>query len=86
MAPGGSPTRASSRRDRVPRRRVDAQGRPPSPGGGVPLRSADDPAEVVDRIARGDVYLRAITFREGLTIRQMAAMFEEKGFGPADAS
>jgi UPF0755 protein len=43
------------------------------------------PAEVVDRIARGDVYLRSITFREGLTIRQMAALFEEKGFGPADA-
>ena len=43
------------------------------------------PMEVVDRIARGDVYLRSITFREGLTIRQMAAIFEEKGFGPADA-
>jgi len=41
------------------------------------------PAEVVDKIARGDVYLRSITFREGLTIRQMAALFEEKGFGPA---
>ncbi|MCK7521325.1 MAG: hypothetical protein MZV64_28420 [Ignavibacteriales bacterium] len=33
-------------------------------------------AEVVARIARGDVYLRAVTFREGLTIRQMAAIFE----------
>ena len=42
------------------------------------------PAEVVDRLARGDVYLRSITFREGLTIRQMAQLFEEKGFGPAD--
>jgi UPF0755 protein len=42
------------------------------------------PMEVVDRIARGDVFLRSITFREGLTIRQMAAVFEEKGFGPAD--
>jgi UPF0755 protein len=39
------------------------------------------PAEVVDKIARGDVYLRPITFREGLTIREMAAHFEEKGFG-----
>jgi UPF0755 protein len=46
---------------------------------------AASPAEVVDRIARGDVYLRSITFREGLTIRQMAALFEEKGFGPAAA-
>ena len=41
------------------------------------------PAEVVDKIARGDVYVRSITFREGLTIRQMAELFESKGFGPA---
>jgi peptidoglycan lytic transglycosylase G len=44
---------------------------------------AATPLEVVDRLARGDVYLRTITFREGLTIRQMAALYEEKGFGPA---
>ena len=41
------------------------------------------PSEVADKIARGDVYLRSITFREGLNIRQMASLFEEKGFGPA---
>jgi UPF0755 protein len=46
---------------------------------------AASPREVVDRIARGDVHLRSITFREGLTIRQMAALFAEKGFGPAQA-
>ena len=40
-------------------------------------------AEVVAKIARGDVYLRAVTFREGLTIRQMAEIFEAAGFGPA---
>ena len=40
-------------------------------------------AEVVDKIARGDVYVRAITFREGLTVREMAALFESAGFGPA---
>jgi UPF0755 protein len=39
------------------------------------------PDEVVDKIARGEVYLQPITFREGLTIRQMAQIFEEKGFG-----
>ena len=39
--------------------------------------------EVVAKLARGDVYLRPITFREGLTIRQMAELFESKGFGPA---
>jgi UPF0755 protein len=43
------------------------------------------PAEVVDKIVRGDVYLRPITFREGLTIRQMAALFEDKGFGAAES-
>jgi UPF0755 protein len=41
--------------------------------------------EVVDKIARGDVYLLTITFREGLTIRQMAEIFESRGFGDASA-
>lgn len=41
------------------------------------------PAAVVDKIARGDVYLQPITFREGLTIRQMAEIFESKGLGAA---
>jgi UPF0755 protein len=39
--------------------------------------------EVVDKIARGDVYLLSITFREGLTIRQKAEIFEGRGFGDA---
>jgi UPF0755 protein len=39
--------------------------------------------EVVAKIARGDVYLVPITFREGLTIQEMAALFEAKGLGPA---
>jgi peptidoglycan lytic transglycosylase G len=39
--------------------------------------------EVVAKIARGDVYLLPITFREGLTLREMAQLFESKGFGPA---
>jgi len=43
------------------------------------------PGDVVHRIARGDVYLRSITVREGLTIRQMARVFEDAGFGPAAA-
>ena len=41
------------------------------------------PYEVIDKIARGDVFMRAITFREGLTIRQMAALYEEEGLGKA---
>jgi UPF0755 protein len=41
------------------------------------------PGDVVLRLARGDVHLRSITFPEGLTIRQMARVFEDAGFGPA---
>jgi UPF0755 protein len=39
--------------------------------------------EVIDKIARGDVFLRPITFPEGLTIRQMSAIYEREGMGPA---
>jgi UPF0755 protein len=37
--------------------------------------------DVIDKIARGDVYQRLLTFREGLTIDEMGQVFEEKGFG-----
>ena len=40
-------------------------------------------AQVVDKIARGDVFVRSITFREGLTNREMAALFESAGLGSA---
>ncbi len=39
------------------------------------------PGEVVEKIVRGDVFLQPVTFREGLTIKQMAAIFAERGFG-----
>src|SRR5262245_31052499 len=39
--------------------------------------------EVADKIARGEIYVRPITFPEGLTVKQMAALYESKGFGPA---
>jgi UPF0755 protein len=38
--------------------------------------------EVVAKIVHGDVYLQPITFREGLTILDMAQLFESRGFGP----
>ena len=38
---------------------------------------------VVDTLARGDVFRRLLTIREGLTIAEMAAVFEERGFGAA---
>ena len=39
--------------------------------------------EVVNRIARGDVYGQRITFREGLTLREMADLYETRGLGKA---
>jgi len=39
--------------------------------------------EVIDKIARGDVDVLSVTFPEGLTIAEMAAIFEARGFGAA---
>jgi UPF0755 protein len=41
------------------------------------------PIEVVKTIARGEVYVRKITFAEGLNIFEMAKVYESHGFGPA---
>jgi UPF0755 protein len=41
------------------------------------------PFEVIDRLARGDVYVINLTFPEGLTIAEMAKLFESHGLGPA---
>jgi UPF0755 protein len=41
------------------------------------------PFEVIDKIARGDVYVVTVTFPEGLTAAEMAAIFEAHGLGPA---
>jgi len=41
------------------------------------------PRQVVEKIARGEVFVRPITLPEGLTYTQMAALYESKGFGPA---
>ena len=41
------------------------------------------PVEVVDKIARGGVHTRLLTFPEGLTIAGMATVFEDRGFGTA---
>src|SRR5438105_1361959 len=37
------------------------------------------PFEVIDKIARGDVYVIHVTFPEGLTIAEMARIFETHG-------
>ncbi len=48
-------------------------------------RFADEasPAEVVGRLVRGDVAKKNVTFPEGLTIREMAGIFENSGLGTA---
>ena len=45
---------------------------------------AMSPVEVVDKIARGDVYRRLVTFREGLTLREMAKVYEDAHLGRAE--
>ena len=39
--------------------------------------------QVVDKLARGDVYARRITFPEGLTVIDMAKIYEARGLGKA---
>ncbi len=45
--------------------------------------AAMTPGAVLAKIARGEVYFRLVTFREGLTIRQMAQLYEDHGLGSA---
>ena len=41
------------------------------------------PLEVIDVIARGQVYTQRLTFPEGLTIEEMSKVYESHGFGRA---
>ena len=41
--------------------------------------------QVADKIASGQVYLRPITFPEGLTVSEMADIFDTRGFGEREA-
>jgi UPF0755 protein len=41
------------------------------------------PFEVIDKIARGDVVVITVTFREGLSIAEMSKIFESHGLGKA---
>ena len=41
------------------------------------------PFEIIDKIARGDVYVISVTFPEGLTFAEMAKIFESHGLGRA---
>jgi UPF0755 protein len=46
--------------------------------------SAATPSAVIARLAAGDVYTRPVTFPEGLTIGEMAEIFERAGLGTRD--
>ena len=39
------------------------------------------PFEVIDKMARGDVFVVSLTFPEGLTIAEMSKIFESHGLG-----
>jgi UPF0755 protein len=39
--------------------------------------------EVIGKLARGEVDLLSLTFPEGLTLAEMAVIYEDQGFGPA---
>jgi len=41
------------------------------------------PADVIGKIARGEVYVINVMFPEGLTVGEMSKIFEAHGFGPA---
>jgi peptidoglycan lytic transglycosylase G len=43
------------------------------------------PKEVIGKIARGEAFVVTLTFPEGLTIAEMAKIFESHGLGPAAA-
>jgi UPF0755 protein len=43
------------------------------------------PLAVVEKIASGAVYTQRLTFPEGLTVAEMAKVFEARGYGPARA-
>jgi UPF0755 protein len=41
--------------------------------------------DVIERLARGSVYARPLTFPEGLTIEEMSRVYESRGFGTASS-
>src|SRR5215831_3701970 len=43
------------------------------------------PLEVIEKLRRGDVFVIPITFPEGLNVKEMAKIFESKGFGTAES-
>ena len=46
---------------------------------------ATSPSEVIDKLAKGEVYLLTLTFPEGLTAEEMSQLFAQSGLGSARA-
>ncbi len=44
---------------------------------------ASSPNQIISRLRRGDTFSHTVTFPEGLTIREMGAIFEREGLGTA---
>jgi UPF0755 protein len=63
-----------------------SNGRPRSlKAGEYRFAEAMSAAQVVDKLARGDVYVRRVTFPEGLNILEMGKIYQARGLGPAAA-
>jgi UPF0755 protein len=61
-----------------------SSGRPRSlKAGEYRFTAAMSAADVVDKLGRGDVFVRRITFPEGLSILEMARIYETRGLGRA---
>jgi len=45
----------------------------------------ETPGNVIDKLARGDVFVIVLTIPEGLSVKETAKIVEAKGFGPASA-
>ena len=71
------------RRTHVPARDALARSWPFPQGGRVPFHRGRITGRVIDRLAKGDVYLLPLTFPEGLTAEEMSQLFAQSGLGTA---
>ncbi len=46
--------------------------------------SLSTPNQIIDQLVSGRVYIRRVTFPEGLTLREVAVIFEDTGFMPQE--
>ena len=70
----------------LPRRAVDERQATRLKAGEYRFTEPATPGDVIDKLARGDVFVIPLTIPEGLSIRETAKIVEAKGFGPASGS